>query len=93
MSHATSTPEIVVPDGEEPPEWCPYCEQPFQTERLLALHLGEVHEDSLTDAERETNDDAFEAESDELFIYHLKVIGALIIVYFFVTYAYAFAWA
>lgn len=93
MSYPMPTPEIDVPEGEEPPEFCPYCERPFRTERLLALHLGEVHEETLTDAEKESFDDAYEAESDELFIYHLKVIGALIIVYFFVTYAYAFAWA
>ena len=92
MSHATS-PEIVVPEDEEPPEHCPYCEQPFPTERLLVLHLGEVHGEALTDAQWESYEDAFDAESDELFIYHLKVIGALIVVYFFVTYAYAFAWA
>jgi hypothetical protein len=93
MSHATSSPETDVPSGETPPEQCPYCEQPFRTERLLALHLGEVHDEVLTDAQRRVYEDAFEAESDELFIYHLKVIGALIVVYFFVTYAYAFAWA
>ena len=93
MNYATSTPEIAIPDGEEPPEHCPYCEQPFHTERLLALHLGEVHNEALTDAERAAYENAFDAESDELFIYHLKVIGALIVVYFFVTYAYAFAWA
>ena len=93
MSYATSSPEITVPDGENQPERCPYCEQPFPTERLLALHLGEVHDEALTDAQRQAYEDAYDAESDELFIYHLKVIGALIVVYFFVTYAYAFAWA
>ena len=93
MSHVTSNPAIAVPEGEAPPEHCPHCEQPFRTERLLALHLGETHEEALTDAQRRAYEDAYEDESDELFIYHLKVIGALIVVYFFVTYAYAFAWA
>ena len=93
MSYASSQHEITVPSGETSPERCPYCEEPFHTERLLALHLGEVHEKSLTDDERAAYDDAYEAESDELFVYHIKVIAALIVVYFVVSYAYAFAWA
>lgn len=93
MSRTTPTPELDVPAGEQPPERCSYCERPFRTERLLALHLGEVHGEALTDAERAAYEDAYEAESDELFVYHMKVIGALVVLYFFVTYAYAFAWA
>ncbi|WP_394354992.1 DUF7410 domain-containing protein [Halorarum halophilum] len=63
-----------VPDGETPGGRCPYCDRPFRTERLRDLHVGEVHGDELTDAEREAHDEADEAELDELFFYHIKVV-------------------
>ena len=63
-----------VPDGETPAARCPYCDRPFPTERLRDLHVGEVHVDERTDAEREAHDEADEAELDELFFYHIKVV-------------------
>lgn len=63
-----------IPDGETPAARCPYCGRPFRTERLRDLHVGEVHEDERTDAEGEAHDEADEAELDELFFYHIKVV-------------------
>nr|WP_313695886.1 hypothetical protein [Halobaculum sp. XH14] len=63
-----------VPDGETPGARCPHCERPFRTERLRDLHVGEVHEESSSDEERAAHEDADEAELDELFFYHIKVV-------------------
>lgn len=85
-------PETAVPDGETPAARCPYCDRPFRTERLRALHVGEVHADVCTDTERGAYDEAYEAESDELFVFHLKVMAALVLLTFGLVYAYAFVW-
>ncbi|ELZ85032.1 hypothetical protein C453_10640 [Haloferax elongans ATCC BAA-1513] len=72
----TPTPETSVPEGEQPVATCPYCDRPFRRERLRDLHVGDVHEE-WTEAEREAYEVAVEAESEDLFQYHLKVAGAL----------------
>lgn len=76
-----SQPAFGVPDGEEPAAICDRCDRPFPTQGHHDLHLGEVHADDLTDAERERHEEAVEAETDELFVYHLKVIAALASMY------------
>ena len=63
-----------VPVGETPAARCRYCGRPFRTERLRDLHVGEVHAEEATDAEREAYEEADEAELDELFFYHIKVV-------------------
>jgi len=83
---------VDVRPGETPAERCPYCERPFRTERLYALHLGERHPEQCTEAQAAAYEDAREAEGDELFIYHLKVTAALVILFFAFAYAYAFVW-
>lgn len=77
---APKTPEVRVPDGETPPR-CPYCARPFRTERLRALHLGDVHAEDCTADQREEYDEAREAEREDLFIFHLKVVAGLVAVY------------
>lgn len=74
-------PAFDVPDGETPAATCDRCGRPFPTTTHHDLHLGEVHGDALTDAERERYEDAVEAETDELFVYHLKVIAGLASMY------------
>ncbi|WP_396612509.1 hypothetical protein ACH9L7_04335 [Haloferax sp. S1W] len=69
-------PETDVSEGEEPAATCPYCDRPFRRERLCDLHVGTAHEER-TESEREAYEVAVEAESEELFQYHLKVAGAL----------------
>ncbi|MFC4407447.1 hypothetical protein [Haloarchaeobius iranensis] len=72
-----SQPGFELPDGEEPAATCERCARPFPTTMHHDLHLGEVHAEALTGRERERYEDALEAETDELFVYHLKVIAAL----------------
>lgn len=71
-------PETSVP-AEATPSVCPYCERPFSTDRQRALHVGEVHSDRSD--ERAAYERAREAEADELFVFHLKVLFALGAVY------------
>lgn len=70
-------PPTRVPDGEEPAATCDRCGRPFPTVVHHDLHLGEAHADDLTGAERERFEEARDDETDELFVYHLKVIAAL----------------
>ena len=85
------SPEIDVPPGAEPAGRCPYCDRPFPTERLLSLHVGEAHPDRASPAEREAADEAAAAESDDLFVFHLKVVIALVVLFMGIGYTYAFA--
>ncbi|WP_416839822.1 hypothetical protein [Haloferax sp. DFSO52] len=74
------TPETDVAPGENPAATCPYCERPFKQQRRRDLHIGAQH-DEATAGELRAYESAREAESDELFTYHLKVAGALGAVY------------
>jgi len=80
-----------VPDKETPAATCEYCGRPFGTDRGHDLHLGEAHDDELTEAQREAYEHAREEESDELFLYHFKVVVALGIVYSVTVLAYMVA--
>ena len=84
-------PTDVPADAE--PVTCPYCERPFPSERLRSLHLGERHAGDLTAGEREAFETAEEAEIDDLFVYHLKVVSLIVIVVMGLSYVYAFALA
>ncbi|WP_394343797.1 DUF7410 domain-containing protein [Salinigranum halophilum] len=70
-------PETAVPDGETPETTCPYCERPFRRERFQVLHVVEAHPDRAAAREREAYERVRDEESDDLFIYHLKVLFAL----------------
>ncbi|QLG63980.1 hypothetical protein HUG12_04035 [Halorarum salinum] len=63
-----------VPAGEDPAARCPYCDRPFRTGRLRDLHVGQVHAEGCSEAEREAYEEADEAELDDLFFYHIKVV-------------------
>jgi hypothetical protein len=84
-----AVPTVVPPAAD--PERCPYCDRPLPGERLLALHLGERHADRLTDDERAAYAAADDAESDDLFVYHLKVVALIVVVVMGLSYVYAFA--
>jgi hypothetical protein len=73
-------PETRVPEGETPTATCPYCERPFTERRLRDLHVGASHDD-ITAEERESYEAARDDEGDDLFVYHLMIIGALVAVY------------
>lgn len=74
------TPEFEVPDGEPAVE-CPYCDRPFASQHLRDLHVGERHSDSCTEAEREAVATATDKELDELFVFHIKVVATLTLLY------------
>jgi len=84
---AVSDRDLRVPDGETPAT-CPHCGRPFRSERLRALHVVEAHPDSCSDDERAAYDEARESEADDLFVYHLKVVGALVGLYAFFVFSY-----
>lgn len=71
----------VSVEAGEAPEVCPYCEHPFASDQLWALHVGEEHEDVATAAEREAYREALDEETDRLFVFHLKVIAAIAFLY------------
>ncbi|AFK19434.1 hypothetical protein E6P09_11665 [Haloferax mediterranei ATCC 33500] len=74
------SPETAVPDDETPAATCPYCARPFRQARLCDLHVGEMHEQR-SEEEDAAYRDAVEAEDEDLFRYHLKVAGALGVVF------------
>jgi hypothetical protein len=74
---ARVVPDTAVPPDETPAATCPYCERPFARERHAVLHVVEAHPDRATDAERERYEAVSDEESDDLFVYHLKVMFAL----------------
>jgi len=81
-------PETELPDAETPAARCPYCDRPFDGERARDLHVGERHAGEATDVELETYEEAREAERDELFMYHVKVVVALGVIYSVVVLVY-----
>jgi len=70
---------MSVPEtrADEPAERCAHCDRPFRTAHLHALHVGERHPEVCTDAERDAYEAARDEETDELFVFHLKVIGGI----------------
>jgi len=76
----------VPPDA--PRHDCERCGAAFASERGLALHRGLRH-DGLTDAERAAYESAREAEDAELRRFRILALGALVLVYFALLFAYA----
>lgn len=89
MRHVS--PDTSVPPGESPPARCPHCDRPFRTERARALHVGERHPDDCTGADAEAYEDAREAEEEELFSFHMKVIVAIGIIHAVIVLLYMIA--
>ncbi|RBI59733.1 hypothetical protein DMJ13_21645 [halophilic archaeon] len=74
-------PQTAVPDDETPAARCPYCERPFEAEQSCALHLGEVHPNEVTADEEVAYEEATTAEADDLWVYHMKVVVSLAVIY------------
>lgn len=74
---ATVVPDVRVPPDESPAARCPYCDRPFRSEQARALHVGEAHPHTSTDADDEAYEAAREEEEEALFYYHMKVFVAL----------------
>jgi hypothetical protein len=84
---AVSDAEICVPDDETAFQ-CPECGRPFRTKRLRALHVGDIHGSDCTDEQLDAYEEAREAEREDLFYYHLKIVAALVAVYAFFLFTY-----
>ncbi len=74
-------PPVSVPGGETPTATCPYCDRPFTSDRARDLHLGEVHDDELDTVQCDAVEMAREAERDDLFLFHIKTVMALGVIY------------
>jgi hypothetical protein len=70
---------------------CPYCAEAFARERHRALHLGQAHAATLSAEEREAYETAEEAEREDLRLFRLKALAALVLVYFGFLILYAFS--
>lgn len=70
-------PAFDVPPGETPVAACPHCGWPFTADRTRHLHEVEVHPELADDEAHERYEAAKDAERDELFYYHARVVGAL----------------
>jgi hypothetical protein len=90
-NHDTASDATDGATGEGPPYGCPYCDREFFRESYRALHLGQAHPGSLTDAERADYEAASEAESEELRLFRLKALAALVFIYFGFLLVYAFS--
>ncbi|WP_232702558.1 DUF7410 domain-containing protein [Halobacterium wangiae] len=60
---------------------CPHCGRPFAETAARDLHVGEVHPEECSTAERTAYEAAREAEREELFYFHLRVVVALGVLY------------
>ena len=61
---------------------CEHCGAPFADDDLLALHRGHEHAEAIDEDEREAFEDAYEAEQEEIRLFRLKAVGALVLIYF-----------
>jgi hypothetical protein len=83
-----AAPETRIPD-DATVHACDRCGRPFERERYLVLHRGLEHPADLSAAEREAFEDARETEEDALWRYRIVALGALVVLYFGLLYAYA----
>lgn len=70
---------------------CPHCEAAFARERHRSLHLGQDHAATLTGEERDAYEAAEAAEREDLRMFRLKALAALVLVYFGFLILYAFS--
>jgi len=82
-------PSTTVPPGDDP-HTCPYCGRPFPSDRRRTLHLGAVHGPALTDEEAASVAAVRDSEADDLFVFHLKVVAAIVLALMGLAYLYAF---
>ena len=81
---------ITIPDGEVPARRCPFCERPFRDGRFLDLHIGEEHSLKCDEGHLDRYEAAHDAEADDLFVFHLKVVAAIVAVMMGYVYLYGF---
>ena len=77
-------------DAPAEPAVCSYCGARFAADDLLALHRGLEHEPELTDEEREAYVGAVASEREDVRLFRLKALVALLVLYFGFIFVYAF---
>lgn len=77
-------------DAPSEPAVCSYCGARFADDELLALHRGLEHESELPEAEREAYVDAVASEREDVKLFRLKALVALLVLYFGFIFVYAF---
>ena len=85
----TTSRRVYDVPADAPSYDCPYCDAALPEEDLLDLHIGVEHEDEATEAELEAFEETFERESNQVFIYHLKVISLVVGIYFIFLFTYS----
>lgn len=83
--------ETISLSDDETVEWCPHCGRPFPEAASRDLHLGEVHEEALSEDQRAAHESAKAAEQDTLFYFHIKVVAVLGVLYAAVVLLYMIA--
>lgn len=78
------------PDPPAEPAVCEYCGDRFVDDDLLALHRGLEHGSALTEEERDAYDEAVASERDDVRLFRLKALVALLLLYFGFVFVYAF---
>lgn len=68
---------------------CQYCDRPFETADLLALHHGFDHPDAIDEDELAAFEAAYGEETDEIKHYRLVALGVLVLLYFGLLMTYA----
>lgn len=77
------------PVGTDRPVECAYCGRRFADGDLLALHRGFEHPAAIDDEERAAFETAYAAEDEDLRLFRLKALLALIVLYFTLLFAYS----
>ena len=92
MTDPETLPERSSPpaDAPEQPAVCEHCGDYFADEHLLALHRGQSHRDRLDEAEIDAYREARADERDDVRLFRLKALAALLALYFGFIYVYAF---
>lgn len=75
--------------ASEPVYECEYCGRPFAREEWRALHRGLEHASELDDEAVEQFRTAYTEEDDDLRLFRLKALAALVVVYFGLLMIYA----
>jgi len=90
---STARPPRTAVETEVPParkaHRCKRCGRPFARAESLALHRGLAHGHDLGPAEQEAYADALDDERADLRRFRIVALGALVLLYFGLLFAYA----
>jgi len=91
MTRDTPTGPVATadPPDDDRTHDCPYCDRPFAREEYRTLHVGLDHPDDCTESEVEAFQAAYREESEELRLFRLKAVGALVVLYFGFLFTYS----